>query len=650
MFSVCINSACNEWVRIMKGIAGVIYPDVFQMNDMVQPMLDTLKHRSSNEATDVHIYKNIQIGICGGTLAANEKRSIIAGIDGYIINGEELRQKLTKHGYHFKGQGMSELIVHGYEQWDISLFDHLIGEFAVVILDQRKKRILLCRDRIGKKPLYWFHNNHYFIFGSELKALLATGSVPQTPALDALSSYLYFGYIPQDMTPICGVNKLLPAHYLQFNFNGSKTIVSYWSYSSYFEEQNTSSLPTIVAELDHLVKNSIQSSISKTEEIGCFLSGGLGSASIANYASELVPKENLTAYTVGFYGENDEDVTAAKNVAGKLGLKHETYFITPDNFLNDLVKIAWHLDEPLADPHIISTWNLASLVAKNTKTVLSGMGSDELFAGHSRYSLAEQRTNNLRKTYQLLLNSIRNTLIPIFNVLYKPLAYQLVKQSRTNPWQYDYLKQNALMTEKEIYEASPRMGGIFDPEVFLHKFHHLSRVHSNVSSYLYFDVKTRLPDKYLMQFERITAAHSLNLRVPLLDRHIVEYLARLPEPEFLKESETASYLKAMVKEVFPDSFIDRPKRTRIQFLRSWIIGSELKDIFTMLLDGTLVETGIISKIWLQNKIQKLDTDRYAFKHLWAVLLLEIWFRLFINRAIQPFPPEVSVEHLLKEPS
>jgi asparagine synthase (glutamine-hydrolysing) len=632
----------------MKGIAGVVYPDVFQVKDMIQPMLATLRHRRQQDGNDVHIYKNIQIGVTGGKFAANEKRTILAAIDGFVVNGDELRRDLCNEGFHFKGKELSELIVNGYEKWDTAIFDHITGEFAIVILDQRKKRILLCRDRIGKKPLYWYHNQHYFIFGSELKTLMAIGVIPQSPALDSLSSYLYFGYIPQDMSPITGVNKLLPAHYLQFNFEGSKTIHTYWSYSSYFEKQNSSPLSTIVKDLDLLLRENISKSINKSEQVGVFLSGGLGSACIANYTSELVPKENVTAYTVGFNGENEEDMTSVKDVVKYLGIKHETSKVTSENFLKDLVKIVWYLDEPLADPHVISAWNLSSLASHHTKTVLSGMGSDELFAGHSRYSIAEQGSNNLRIGSQYLLNSIRKVLIPAFNLIYKPVAYQLVKQSRTNPWQFGYLEQNAVMDENEIQKASPRLGGIFDPEIFLHKFHHLSRVKSIVASYLYFDVKTRLPDEYLLQFERLTAAHSLNWRVPFLDRHIVEFVAQLPEPEFLKESETGSYLKAMMKNKLPESVIDRPKRTRKQFLRNWIHRGEITKIFSLLLEGTLVESGIISKVWLQSKISDLDEEVEAFMHLWSVLLLEIWFRLYINKPIQPFPPEVSVEQFLRE--
>lgn len=634
----------------MKGIAGIVYPDVFQMNDRVPAMLSTLKHRGEEPVIDLHVYKNIQLGVIGGKIASNEKRTILAQIDGLIINYEELRCALANDGFHFKSKDPAELLVYGYEKWDTAVFDRILGEFALFIFDQRKRRIILCRDRIGKKPLYWYHNTHYFIFGSELKSLLATGAVPQTPALDSLSSYLYLGYIPQDMSPILDVNKLLPAHYLQYNFDGSKTIHTYWSYSSCFEKQNTSPLNVIVKELDQLIRENVLSSISKNEKAGSFISGGLGSACMTKYLSELMPKENITAFTVGFSGEDDEDAEAARDVAHTLGIRHEVSTLAPSHFFKDLVKICWHLDEPLADPHIVSTWNLAALAAKKTHTVISGMGSDELFAGHSRYSIAEQRSSTFQITLQLLLNTLRRAMIPLFKNIYTPFAFQLLKESRTNPWQFDYVEQNALMDEKELYKASPRLGGIFDPEVFLHKFHHLPRVKSTVASYLYFDVKTRLPDEYLLQFERLTAAHGLRWRVPFLDRRVVEFVARLPEPQFLKESETGSYLKAMMKGKLPESIVDRPKRTRKQFLRTWVEKGGTIKIFSLLESGSLVESGMISKLWIQKKIAGLATEAEAFIHLWSILQLEIWFRIYINKPIQSHPPEITLEDFLREPA
>ncbi|MGA8164930.1 MAG: asparagine synthase (glutamine-hydrolyzing) [Waddliaceae bacterium] len=639
----------------MSGIAGIVYPDVFQMNQLILPMLETLKSRSpQDQSQKIYTHQNIQIGTTGGRFASNEKETIHIGIDGNIYNSEELRKELIKKGYdRVREKSRDEVLIHAYELWGSSCFERLAGDFALMILDQNKNQILLCRDRIGKKPLYWFQDQHHFIFASELKAILATGVVPQTPAMDGLSSYLFFGYIPQDMSPIEGISKLLPAHYLCFNSDRSKSIASFWSYSSYFEKTNENSMTTIIKDLDLLLRESVKVRIPKKrplneEPLGCFVLGGIGSAGIAYYLANLLSAENLRSFAVGFEGENDEDMKTAANASGLLGISNESFLITSKTFLDDLVKIAWHLDEPIADPNIISTWKLAEIAAKTTSTVFSGMGSDELFAGHSRYSIAEQGSKALRRIVQTPMAWISRVLIPFFNLFYKPFAYELLKQSRTNPWQFHYLKQNALFDQQELKKASPKLGGIFDPEVFLHKFHHLPRVQSTVASFLYFDIKTRLADCFLLQYDRLTAAHGLDWKAPFLDRRIVEYLAGLPEPEILQETETASYLKKILKDVFPRSIVSRPKKTRKYFLKTWIETETYHHIFKTLLNGNLVETGLISKGWLIQQLDSLGHRPHAFRYLWSILLLEIWFHLYIDSPIRPTPPKLTVEELLKE--
>ena len=297
----------------MDGIAGIVYPDVFQMNDLILPMIDALKYRC-NQDPIVHTHKNIQISACGTQMASNKNQTIFAGIDGNLSNKKDLANELKIQASH-----ASEIILKTYERYGNVFFEKLTGDFAIVILDHTKKQMLLARDRIGNKPLYWFQNSHHFIFASELKAILATGAVPQTPAMDALASYLYFGYIPQDMSPIVGINKLLPAHYLQLNYDGSKSISSYWSYSSYFQKKTRNSKEQIVNTLDSLLKKSIQESLPKENHIGCFISADLGSASIAYYLKDLVPSKNISSYTVGFHGENTTNMEIASDVARSLG-------------------------------------------------------------------------------------------------------------------------------------------------------------------------------------------------------------------------------------------------------------------------------------------------------------------------------------------
>lgn len=627
----------------MEGIAGIVYPDVFQMNERLNPMLRILKHRGK-DVIDTYTYKNIEVGICGSKLATNDKKTIVIAIDGTVYNTAEIKKELKNKGYHVTGS----LLVAAYQCWGNEIFTKLTGDFAIMVLDVRKKQILLARDRIGKKPLYWYHDQTHFIFASELKAIMSTGTVPQTPAMDALSSYLYFGYIPQDMSPIEGVSKLLPSYYLVYNFDGSKSIVSYWSYSSFFEKTTTAPKTEIAYHLEELLTKSVKKQYPVDEPAGCFISGGLGSSSIALYLSKFTKEAPLYAFTVGFQGQNDKDVEAAKDVANTLKLPHECHSISAKTFLDDFVKIVWHLDEPNCDPTVIATWNLSKLAVTKVNRVFSGMGSDELLAGHNRYTVAEQRVGLLSRLLQKPLPMFRAFLIPIFNVIYKRMAYEMLKAQRTDPWQFEYLRHNAIFSEKELAAASPKLSGIFDPEVFLHKFHHLHRVKSHVASYLYYDVKTRLTDSFVLQYDRLSAANTLDWRAPFLDREIVEYLATIPEPEFLFEEETASLLKAIIQDALPQSVVDRPKRTRRYFLRSWMEGQEMRSLFEMLLKGTLVNTGLISEDWIIFHIDRLGKYPESPNYLWAVLVLEIWFRLYINRPIESEAPDITVKALLSE--
>ncbi|MEM1283432.1 MAG: asparagine synthetase B, partial [Chlamydiota bacterium] len=253
----------------MKGIAGIVYPDVFQVDHLIFPMLDVLKSGSDTDR-DIHTYNNIQIGTVDKKLAVNEKKTIIGGFDGTIYNLTALHQELEKNGYRFITDDPTEVLVHAYELWGAKFVDKIEGDFAIMILDPLKERILLARDRIGKKPLYWYHNNNHFIFGSQLKSLLATGLIPQAPAPDAISSYFYFGYTPQDLTPIQNVSKLLPGHLLQYNFNQSKTIEPYWSYSSYFENLSLKHPNTLSKLLATKLGDAVKGQMPSNREIGCF--------------------------------------------------------------------------------------------------------------------------------------------------------------------------------------------------------------------------------------------------------------------------------------------------------------------------------------------------------------------------------------------
>ena len=366
---------------MINGLAGIIYPNTQQISDLIFPMLKILRYRAAAEQ-ETYTYKNLQFGACRA-LAFNEKKTIVLALDGFIENLPELQKELKKSGHACDGSSVQELLLCAYAHWDIHFLDKINGDFSIVLFDQAKECLYLVRDRIGKKPLYWYDGKNYFIFASEIKSMLASGVIPQTPAGDALATYLSFGYFPQDITPIKDINKLLPGHYLQFHLNIGKTIQRYWSYRSFFKNQSDRPEDSIVCELNELLTQAVQQRIPQDHLPGCLVTGGLGSATIAYYVRKALPKQSLDTFSVCFKGQNEEDVEAAKQISAQLHLKPHVDVIDAGTLLDELARIVWHLDEPIGDPNNISgVWKLAQ-AARHSSSVFSGMGSDELFAGHA---------------------------------------------------------------------------------------------------------------------------------------------------------------------------------------------------------------------------------------------------------------------------
>lgn len=624
-----------------NAFAGIVYPDVFQVTDLIEPMLSPLKHRTS-EKKHFFTFRNFQLGCYGNGFTSNGKKNIFLGLDGWIENLSTLKNLVGE-------QNLSQeaLLIECYQKFGIKFLEKLNGEFAIVLLDEEKGQLYLARDPIGKKPMYWYHDKSFFLFASEIKALLATGIVPQTLAPEAIATYLFFGYTPQDITPIREVNKLLPAHYLSLNHLHSKQILPYWSYSYYFQKRAHQHKSTIIKNINDLLEQSVIARIPPVGPLGCIVSGGLGSGTIAYYLSRMTADErDLKAFTVGFGEESEEDIEAAELVSNRLHLNHSIEEVTPQFFIKNYAAIVWYLDEPIADPNVLATWKLAENASFFTKTVYSGMGSDELLAGHSRYSLQELKVQYSSK--RLISKSTLQRILPLLSAIYPKSALELLKRYRTHPKQFEYLRRNAIFNEEAIKKASPHYATYFDPETFLNKFHNLSHIHSDLSSFLYFDVKTRLPDLFIHQYERLMTAHKIHWHTPFLDRKLIEYIAEIPAPETILEYQTASYLKPLIENVFPKTFIQRPKKTRKNFLSSWIEHDEIANLFYLLRRGTLIETGLISEEWLENQLSDREQMKINFSQLFAVLALEVWCRLFVNRSISPSPPSLSLEQLLRE--
>ncbi len=384
-----------------------------------------------------------------------------------------------------------------------------------------------------------------------------------------------------------------------------------------------------------------------TRTLGCFLSGGIGSASVAHYIRQMRPFDEISAFSVGFKGQNDSDVMAASGFAQAAHLEQTIGIITPKTLLDDFVKIIWNLDEPIADPTVISTFNLAKIASTQTHLVYSGMGSDELLAGHGRYTLSEQESSLKYGArifaWHMLLRII---VVPIIQQFNPHLAFNILKHAQSNVWQVGYIRHNCIFSEDLLSRAAPSLSVFFNPDVFVQKFHNLPNIESRTSSFLYLDFKTRLPDLYIAQYEKLTMANGLDWRAPYLDAKIIDYLAGLPEPSSLTEAGTASILKGMFTEIFPKELIYRPKKTPKNFLNSWVKEAGLKEVFQCLNRGALVESGIIDENWILTVTDTVENCEKYFQNLWALLALEVWFRLFINFPVEPKCPEITLMELL----
>lgn len=566
----------------MKGIVGILYPEAYQVYHHIDVMLDAIRHRNGDHRNFLS-HKNLQIGMCGGNFVFNEKKSLYACLDGYFSNTSELIAILKKQGVA-GSQLLShdDILLHGYETFGISFLSLLHGDFAVAIFDQQKEKLILARDPIGKKPMYWYSDQRHVIFGSELKSLLASSLVPQTVAKEAIAAYLHFGYIPQDMSPIKDVNKLLPGHYLQMTLNRNISIHSFWSYSSFFQRKSTIEKRHFENSLEHLINRAVHSGIETGSNI-------------------FVPSSQNSG------------------IAERLGIQADAYSPSPN--LESLMEALWHLDEPQADPEILTLWQIAAQASQKNTIIFTDLGFKETLNSIVFYQEDHQA---LAPYYRSHISSRWKFLIPVMKWLYEPLAFKFLKHLRTHSWQIQYAKRHAFMDDKTMQAAFPKLSTLFDPEVFFNKFHHLARLNNLTSSLLYCDMKTRIPDCSILQMERMTAAHGLEWRTPFLDRHLIELLASNPKTN-------TSYTQ---------------NHSPLTLLPS----QELINLLDLLPNGGLVENGLLLKSWVSERIKSFKQAPKAneYRLLWGILSLELWYRLYIIQPISSSPPEFTVKDLLRK--
>ncbi len=627
----------------MGAIAGVVYPEFFPVSYAVGLAMDVLSSRCTGDP-HTYLYKNVELGMRGERIGFNDQRSIALVLDGEIVNGVELAEKLQEAGFHAKGFTLPELLVRAYEHWGIAFACHLRGQFAIALYDQHKHELILTRDRLGSKPLYWAYLNNTFVFASELKGLLATGLVPQSPAKEAMGAYLYFGYLPQDLSPIEGVSKLLPGYQLRFGGKRKITVENYWSYSTQLMSEPSVPPGERLKTLNTLLGHAVARGLNGEGQVGLVASGSAGSASLAYYLSKSGASAHTKALSLSFVAQNDSDIEQARQISDTLHMEHQTFSLSPGELLNDLVRVAWQLDEPGADPAALAIWRLCRQNSGHLDTLFCDVGSDEIMATHQRYpqSLTEQEEAPILSWRGRLVSK---TLLPFLYRLHPKSAFRLMRWLKVDPWYMKHVEAGALFPPRMLKALSPELSRYFAPDVYLHRFHNLSRLGQTPSSYLYFDTRTVLADKLLLEYDRLTAPHGVAWRSPFLDDDVVEFMAALPDEEKLMADETKRPLRRLLDKIMPgQEFV--PSRPSSGFLTPWLHDAAIRRALEYLPHGTLVESGWISEKWLKAALAGKTNPPATFAQLWSILTLEIWYRLFINQPIGG-PPDQSVSEFLR---
>lgn len=567
--------------------------------------------------------------------------------NGEIYNYQRLQRELEERGHHFKTHSDTETILHAYEEYGSACLKHLRGMFAFAIWDQRRQELFVARDRAGKKPLYYsITSRGTFLFGSELKSLREHPEFRGEISVEALDAYLTFGYVPDPLTIFNEVQKIPPGHHLTFSA-GQVSLEQYWDFP-YGEPQPKPepSEEECLDKLRPLLDEAVRIRMVADVPLGAFLSGGVDSSAIVGLMARHTPRPVKT-FSIGFHEDSYNELKYARIAAKKFGTDHHEFIVTPD--ICDVVdELVWHFDEPFSDSSAIPTYMVSKLAREFVKVVLSGDGGDELFGGYTRYALDRKRSGFAR----LPRSFRRNVMQPlgrslphgawgrnyIHNVALEPLDRYIEDISV-----FTRLNKPSLYTS----DFSQRLGAT-EAAARFRECAQRSRSADALDPLLYLDSKTYLAGDILTKVDRMSMAASLEVRVPLLDHKLIEFVCtRIPASMKMKGLETKHIFKRAVRDIVPVEILNRPKQGFGVPIEQWI-NDQLRDRVR----GTLTEPRTQQRGYIEPRYVNLLLDEHErgrrnhATELWALFVLELWQRTFIDSSDGHAPPEQMGANLI----
>ncbi|HEV2351674.1 MAG TPA: asparagine synthase (glutamine-hydrolyzing) [Terriglobia bacterium] len=552
---------------------------------------------------------------------ANEDRTVWITFNGEIYNYRELRRRLVARGHQFQTSSDTETILHLYEEHDLDCIDHLRGMFAFALWDCRKRRLLLARDRLGVKPLYYRREPGRIIFASELRALRELCGQPLE--VDPQSVYDFFGfrYVPAPHTFYRGVEKLLPGHFLTAVAGGTRSQM-YWDIPA--EEEEPASLDALAQEVVEHLREAIRLRLISDVPLGAFLSGGTDSSAVVALMAELGARP-LKTFSVGFREPGFSELPYARRVAERHNTDHQELVVTADDMAAELPRLVAFRGEPVAEPTDVALYKISQLAARSVKVVLAGEGSDELFAGYPKYA-ADRMAGMVSALPKNIVEAIVRWL-PYRQRRVKLALETLSIQNegeRSATWFASFSRP-----EREALFAAEFLAQVDDshPARIFQETLEKARSRSALKRMLYADLKIWLPDNLLLRGDQMTMAASIEERVPFLDHKLVELAAKIPSRLLTHGFQTKVLLRRALKPYLSPETLRRRKMGFAVPVGPWF-RKELKSMVGDLVLSPHARTrGYFSKAAMEKFVREHFTGvRDRQKQLWALVNFELWSR------------------------
>lgn len=560
----------------------------------------------------------------------NEDGSMFIVFNGEIYNYRELKKELESLGHRFKTNSDTETVLRAYEEFGSACLEKLRGMFAFAIWNERDESLFIARDRVGKKPLFYaLTPEGNFVFGSELKVLLTHGEIEKELDHSALDAFLTSGYVPEEFCIFKNVHKLAPGHFLLFK-DGKIRTEKYWDFN-YSKPENLKTEEEYAEKLRGLIRESVEIRLISEVPLGAFLSGGIDSSCVVGMMSQ-VSASPVKTFSIGFNEDTFDELKYARIAAKHFNTDHHEFVVTPD--LVEIVdELAWHFDEPFADPSALPTFMVSKMARDFVTVVLSGDGGDELFAGYTRY-VTDKKRSGLEKLPRLVR---RNLLAPLSaslphgakgkNYLYN-ISLEAIERYIDSVSHFGKLGKSALYSQDFL---SNQNGSFGKSEELFRKIAESVSTGNPTDNLLYLDSKTYLPADILTKVDRMSMASSLEARVPLLDHKLIEFVTQIPTDLKLKGLETKYIFRKAVAQIVPDEILNRPKQGFGVPINEWI-NLQLRDrIHETLSERKTLERGYFDAKYIRILLDEHARERRDHSHsLWILYMLELWHRQFLD--------------------